>query len=276
MSKGKTVGRTVALVVVAVLALLGARYVWRHAHLPPHFYDAKWFEAGWGKLSTTPLAGGIAVLLAAILAFLANWWKISADKADTGRKIKAATADLEKKIAAERSDSDLRLAAASAELEKKIAAERSESDRRLAAGRDEAARARRGEAYVEVLRVVGRIGHWAQLVRPITDTNPPQPPPELPDVEQQATSQAQLEVYGTRQVRELWAAWNACVNDVQDADKLIGLVLDPSRNVTGAAYTRGLDVWGQLTDEFRPKEREARRALAEQMNRELTDGAQGN
>lgn len=211
------------------------------------FSDPKFFDAGWGKLLTTPTVGGLAVLLAAILALVANWRKISADKADTTNKIKAASDELDKKIAADRVD----------------------SDRRLSASREEAVRTRRGEAYVDVLQVVGHIGHWAQRVRPAIDTNPPQTPPALPDVEQQAASQARLQVYGTEQVQTLWRAWDACVSEIQRADRQIGYMLAGSHRMSAEAVARGHDNWGRLEDELRPAELEGRRKLASQMNHEL-------
>jgi hypothetical protein len=45
--------------------------------------------------------------------------------------------------------------------------------------------------------MVERIGQWAQMVKPMLETNPPQPVPPLPDLDEQAEAQALVNALGS-------------------------------------------------------------------------------
>lgn len=53
--------------------------------------------------------------------------------------------------------------------------------------REERTHQRLADTYVALLDMAERVGMWAQAVRPLMDTDPPQPVPPLPDLAEQAT-----------------------------------------------------------------------------------------
>lgn len=65
--------------------------------------------------------------------------------------------------------------------------------------------ARLAETYVGLLGYAARVGHWAQRVRPLLDTVPPQPAPPMPDFDASAAVMAKVDAYGSPEVRELMA-----------------------------------------------------------------------
>lgn len=205
------------------------------------------YDKGVGRFLISPGFGGAAAVAAALVALTTARSKIRADRTDNDKRITATREDLDRKIAAERED----------------------SDRKLMAAREEAIRTRRAEAYVQVLETVGRIGHWAERVRPGLDTVPLQPDPELPDLAQQAASQARLQVFGTQPVQELWRAWDKRVRAVDVAVRQIARA--DREGATGPAKLRAIQFVNDLEDVLRPAEQEARRVLGQQMNRELAE-----
>ena len=59
---------------------------------------------------------------------------------------------------------------------------------------------RKADAYVQLIEVSERIGHWAQTVNPAT-TPPPRKPGKLPKVAEQSAARARLLAFASREVR---------------------------------------------------------------------------
>lgn len=113
-------------------------------------------------------------------------------------------------------------------------------------------------AYLEALNEAERVGHWAQLVYPFVDTNPPQQPPVLPSLEDQAKTAAVIHAFGSREVQQLLEDWRKVVVKMTTQASLIGM------------QEAGISIKARMTlEELRPNERGARLALGEQMSKEL-------
>lgn len=149
-----------------------------------------------------------------------------------------------------------------------IAEGRIKHERELA--EDARTQARLGEAYVELLSIVTRVGLFADAVRPVVDTNPPASPPPLPPAEEQTRADALVMAYGSRAVGEAYEAWRKSVWDIIRADRMIGLALETNeRHGQGQSGIDYMETWGRLEDELRPAQREAREALGEAIAVEL-------
>jgi hypothetical protein len=126
---------------------------------------------------------------------------------------------------------------------------------------------RLGEAYLNLLEMVEQVGAWAQAVRPVVDTDPPRPVPDLPDVREQIRVEAASNAFASAAVREALGAWRRVVRDVEHAVLLIDLERD--------AGVRGERLHAQLQSpwlklqELRPAEVRARRDLIERVADEL-------
>jgi len=207
------------------------------------FFDRGWYDVGIGKLLTTPTVGGLAVLLAALIAYRSNNRKMGADRQATNSK---------------------------------IAADREESDRKIVAVRSDAIAARsqerRAVAYVEIIDVDERTGLWIQLVQGPLD----RPVPELPSVAEQAKAQAQLLAFGSLKVRCDWESWNKEVKDAFHSELKIRVhertmqdhAGDPA-TVLSATHRRELAY--EALDKNRQREAELRAALHARMNAELAE-----
>ncbi len=121
------------------------------------------------------------------------------------------------------------------------------------------------KAYLEVLDLAESIGFWAQRVRPIIDTNPPQPEPEFPSVETQRRAQTSVSAFGSGSVVVALARWREQVDAVRRIDRIIARA-----EATGyRGKPDHLDHWQHLNDVVRPAEKATRAELAEQIAREL-------
>lgn len=127
---------------------------------------------------------------------------------------------------------------------------------------------RRGDTYVEALRVMHMVGEWAQRLRPVIETDPPPPMPPLPSPEEQMRVWALLDANGSTAARQLFEDWHNAANAIRHADFKIGL----SQRTRAEHGMSGIDmheVWGELEDRLRPNEVAARKAFAAQVHREL-------
>jgi hypothetical protein len=116
-------------------------------------------------------------------------------------------------------------------------------------------------AYIELLDVAERVGHWAQMAFPIMDTNPPKPVPELPDLAQQARAEALIRAFGSDAVLGQMEAWRSVAQQMIVTGELIAMRgVDASVNLTARQ---------KFAVELRPEERRARAALGEQVAIEL-------
>jgi hypothetical protein len=78
--------------------------------------------------------------------------------------------------------------------------------------REERQQERLRDAYLELLKMAERVGHWAQFVNPEMDTNPSSMPDvRLPPLEMQADAAALVEAFGSNQVRDRSEAWQEVV-----------------------------------------------------------------
>ncbi|MGH3484749.1 MAG: hypothetical protein ACRDPQ_16140 [Nocardioidaceae bacterium] len=74
------------------------------------------------------------------------------------------------------------------EQTERVANKRLDHERSMA--REERQQERLDEAYLQLLRLAGRAGAWAERVKPLMENNPPQEPPPLPDIELQIEAAA--------------------------------------------------------------------------------------
>lgn len=76
-------------------------------------------------------------------------------------------------------------------------------------------------AYIGLLDVAERVGHWAQLAWPVFDTDPPQPAPELPSLAEQAHTEALVRAFGSENVLRQMKAWRDIVREMRTLDNTI-------------------------------------------------------
>jgi len=143
-----------------------------------------------------------------------------------------------------------------------------ESARAMA--REERHQSRIADAYVALLEGAEKIGNWAALVRPVIDTNPPQAPPPLPDVDAQYRVEALVNAYGSGEVKAALEEWRESVRAIRRADRKISVSLYRAQDGSlTAPHVSYLDVWQELEDTLRPDEVAARKKLVEQVSSEL-------
>jgi hypothetical protein len=147
-----------------------------------------------------------------------------------------------------------------------LSAERIKHERALA--EDARLQARLADAYVEVLTIVNRFGHWADMVRPIVEANPPAPLPPVPDLEEQTRADALVMAYGSRKVEKLFEAWRQSVWDIIRANQEIELAQE-MQTKHGSTGIDLLETWRRLADELKPAQRAARKAFSEEIAVEL-------
>jgi hypothetical protein len=145
------------------------------------------------------------------------------------------------------------------------------ADKRLAHERTMAHEAREQErlsnAYVGLLGMVERIGQWAQTVKPMHDSNPPQPLPPLPEIGEQTEAEALVNAFGSDDVRKSFNSWRKVVWDIIWADAEIdreqesGKRYRPETSDDGEPYER--------LHKLRPAELKARETLTRQIRAEL-------
>ncbi|CAN5477083.1 hypothetical protein BH10ACT9_BH10ACT9_60800 [soil metagenome] len=82
---------------------------------------------------------------------------------------------------------------------------------------------RRENAYVDLLDVAERVGHWAQMSWPLFDTDPPRPVPEMPPLAEQAHTEALVRAFGSAQVLAGLKAWREVVRTMLSLDHQIQL-----------------------------------------------------
>jgi hypothetical protein len=130
---------------------------------------------------------------------------------------------------------------------------------------------RLGNAYVELLETSEQAGQWAQTVLPMRDSIPPQPVPDLPSIEVQAHTEALVKAFGSAEVRELMEVWRSIV---KEAIAIVGLILWVEEDVE---RHRGIPQSPRIKlDELRRQEREARKALGDQVAIELGQRRKAN
>jgi hypothetical protein len=126
---------------------------------------------------------------------------------------------------------------------------------------------RRSNAYVRLLTVVECIGQWAQMVKPMLDTDPPQEVRPLPDLDQQAEAMALVNAFGSDEIRQSFESWRDLVWDMIwavaeiDREQGSGQRYGPETSDSDEPYMKLL--------KLRPAEDEAREALARQIRAEL-------
>lgn len=119
-------------------------------------------------------------------------------------------------------------------------------------------------AYVDLLDMAERAGQWALMVLPVVDTNPPQPDPDLPSINERAHTEALVKAFGSAEVRERMEVWRDVVKEMIAT---VGLIRWIEADTTAH---RGIqeNPRGKL-EGLRRQEREAREALGNQVAVEL-------
>lgn len=140
-----------------------------------------------------------------------------------------------------------------------------EQQRQLA--QDARTQERIGDAYLRLLVMVEQTGAWAQVVKPIMDTLPPQPVPELPDIADQIEVEAAVNAYASAEVRDSVHAWRDVVMNMVTKVRLVdfereAIERDEHRQVDFGSPHR------ELTD-LRPKEAQMRARLVDRVAAEL-------
>ncbi len=138
----------------------------------------------------------------------------------------------------------------------------------LALAREARQQERLADAYVEVLRIVEEVAHWAQRVRPMLDTSPLPEPPPLPSIAEQIRMQALLGAFASEDVQARYEAWCQSVYAIQAADMELTWH-ERSVNRHGQSGIDDAEVWRRLALELKPKERVLRQALIDTVAAEL-------
>lgn len=144
-----------------------------------------------------------------------------------------------------------------------------EHEHRLA--REARQQQRLADSYVKLLGMVERTGQWAQMVKPIMDTIPPQPVRPLPELDEQAEVEAFVNAFGSNDVRAALGAWRGIVRDVIAAVGLIDLEAQDAQRARPSGVDYGSPY--MKLHELCPVERSARESLARQVSRELRESA---
>ncbi|MDY6998785.1 MAG: hypothetical protein SW019_19485 [Actinomycetota bacterium] len=108
-------------------------------------------------------------------------------------------------------------------------------------------------AYVDLLDVAERVGHWAQLAWPVLDTDPPAPVPEMPSLVEQAHTEALVRAFGSEKVLVRMKVWREILREMLALDNVIRV------SPGDAAEAR------RAFDELRVRERDAREAIGDQV-----------
>lgn len=108
----------------------------------------------------------------------------------------------------------------------RMARERLDHERRMA--REDRQQERLADAYVRLLHMAEKAGAWAQRVRPIMDTTPPQEPPPLPDLDVQIEAEAIVNAYGSSEVQKVFEQWRRIVVSMTTKVELIDLEMAES------------------------------------------------
>ena len=146
---------------------------------------------------------------------------------------------------------------------------RSQLDQARLLAREARKQERLETAYLELLTMVERASHWAQLVLPLFDTVPSSMPgTKLPELEDQAQTAALVNAFGSDAVREKWEAWESVLKNMI---RLVEVIQYQDANPPLAPAPRGQEP-RTLLDAARTKEKEARKALADQVAAELRGG----
>ncbi|WP_084026952.1 hypothetical protein [Mycobacterium avium] len=118
-------------------------------------------------------------------------------------------------------------------------------------------------AYLELLKMAERAGQWAQFVYPVYQSGPP-PETQLPTFEVQADTAALLKAFGSDAVQERRETWESVVRQmISAAEQVVWEEAHPSQVPPQGKSAR------VTIHELRPKEREAREALGNQVAAEL-------
>ena len=148
----------------------------------------------------------------------------------------------------------------------RLAGVRTEHERQMA--REARRYQRLAEAYVPVLDFAFKVGLWTELVRPLIQIGEVELPP-LPSLEEQAHVQALVAAYASSEVKQLMLAWRDQLNNMRRAADMI---ISFAQRECARGHIDGGTEWLKLEQEYRPAERQARQALADQVSAELGEG----
>jgi hypothetical protein len=111
------------------------------------------------------------------------------------------------------------------------------------------------EAYVELLQMAERAGHWADRLYPVMETDPPQPLPELPSPDEQVRVRPLVSAYGSAEVKQLFDEFIECIQKMLDAQRVI--VVAQGHKAASMEGEHRL----KIVSELRPAQQKKRREL---------------
>jgi hypothetical protein len=137
-------------------------------------------------------------------------------------------------------------------------------DHELRLAREAREQERLSDAYVKLLRMVERIGSWAQTVFPVHDKAQPL---DWPDTAEQGEVEAYVNAFGSELVKEAFAKWENIIENMIAAWAMTNLErADREAGATAPEYRRGAFY---KVMELRPAERDARKNLSRLVSTEL-------
>jgi hypothetical protein len=125
-------------------------------------------------------------------------------------------------------------------------------------------------AYIEMLQMIGRAGHWAIRVYPLMDYDPPQPMPDLPSPDDQARVRALISAYGSAEVKRLFEEFGDLIHGIRIAADTITFAQTRSLGEMESEYRLKLD--GELRPALTAKQLE----LADLVTVELSGSARSD
>jgi hypothetical protein len=126
--------------------------------------------------------------------------------------------------------------------------------------------ARLEAAYVAMLQMAERAGHWVDGVLPLVETVPSQSEPELPSVDEQAGTRALVGAHGTTEVGQLFDEYIRLINETRQTAMLVRFLQEPGRRDNNDGW---LENRQKLDMELRPAVREKRAELTARVSAEL-------
>lgn len=134
--------------------------------------------------------------------------------------------------------------------------------------KDQRRQQRLADTYVDLLTFAYTMGAWANLVRPILDTDPPKElPVGIPPVDEQIRVEARAGAFASAEVRRLVKIWRDSVGEIRRADYLLSLCNEARKRGEDSGIDDA-EQWLRLRD-LRPIEQEHREALTGQIAAEL-------
>lgn len=148
--------------------------------------------------------------------------------------------------------------------------------RQIREGRVAAAVARtqqnKAVAYLQVVQLVERLGHWAQTVSSPTAQPAGVEPyaPYVVDLSNITNGYSQLLAFGTAELQTLWDLWQQALRQTDSTNQTL-LAMRSNAKTYPAGLVDAMRLQARLDGDLRPAEHNARRAFTERVNLELAE-----